>query len=185
MKWASARGHCTDYSAWRDIGLTMLVTAIIAFAIVLLIALFVLCLAPRNATAGDIVNFRTARRLAPATIHLDKVVSRVSSPIAEIYMEVSAYTASVAETDATPLITASGKRVYVGGVAADLRKFPLGTILRIPSYNGGKPCTVIDSGGSIRGNKLDVFMWSTHEAVHFGRRRNVKVQVLYRPKAKQ
>lgn len=182
MKWAN-KGR-TDYCAWRDIGLTMLVTAIIAIAIVLLIALFVLCLAPRNATAGDITNFRTARRLAPATIHSDIPTTRESVPVVTMYCTVTAYSPTVAETDGNPLRTASGKRVYVGGVAADLRKFPFGTILLIPGYNNGKPCTVTDSGGAIRGNKLDVFLWSTHEAVHFGRRHNVKVQVLYIPRAK-
>lgn len=184
MKWASRKCR-TDYYAWRDIGLTMLVTAIIAVAIVLLIALLVLCLAPRNVTAGDITNFRMARRLAPATIHSNVPTTRVFVPIAELLCTVTAYSPTVQECDAAPLITASGKRVYVGGIAADLRKFPLGTRLRIPGYNNGNPCTVIDSGGSIRGNKLDVFLWSTHAAVHWGRRRNVKVQVLYRPKAKK
>lgn len=182
MKWAKARGHCRDYYAWRAIGLTMLVTAIIAVAIVLLIALLVLCLAPRNATAGDIVNFRTARRLAPVTLHSDVPVSRDSVPIAELYMEISAYSPTVQECDAAPLVTASGQRVRVGGIAADLRILPLGSIVTIPNYNGGKPCTVIDTGSYIKGNRLDVFLWKTEEAIHWGRRRNVKVLVLYVPK---
>jgi len=70
----------------------------------------------------------------------------------------------------------------VGGIAADLRVLPFGSIVIIPGYNGDKPCQVIDTGSAIRGAKLDVFLWSAHEAVHFGRRRNVRVRVLYVPK---
>jgi 3D (Asp-Asp-Asp) domain-containing protein len=80
------------------------------------------------------------------------------------------------------MTTASGKRVYVGGIAADLRVLPFGSIVTIPGYNGGDPCTVIDTGGAIQGNKLDVFLWSAHEAVHWGRRKNVRVEVLYIPR---
>lgn len=180
MKWACRK---RVHYWFLDYGEIAFVLSILIAAAIIIVWMLVLLLTPKTVVAGDITNFRTATRQAPATLHLDKAVSRVSVPIAELYMEISAYSPTVAETDATPLITASGKRVYVGGVAADLRKFPLGTILRIPNYNNGKPCTVIDSGGSIKGNRLDVFMWETQDAIHWGRRRNVKVQVLYVPKA--
>lgn len=169
MKWAN-KGR-THYCVACDFLLAFLVTLTVAIAIATLIALLVLCLFPRNATAGDIVNFRTATRQAP-----------VSSPVVTILCEISAYNPTVAQTDGNPLITASGQKVRVGGIAADLSVLPLGSRVIIPNYNGGKPCTVIDSGGSIRGNKLDVFMWHESEAIHWGRRRNVRVEVLYIPK---
>lgn len=98
--------------------------------------------------------------------------------------EITAYSPTVAECDASPTITASGKQVYVGGIAADLEVLPFGSIVRIPGYNNGDPCVVIDTGGAIQGNKLDVFFWTADEARHWGRRRNVPVTILYRPEAK-
>jgi len=158
---------------------------VLVLIVLFLIVCFFLFQVVVSTSADDRVNLRLATRQAPVTLHSDKVVSRRSVPIVELYMEISAYSPSVQECDAAPLITASGQKVRVGGVAADLRKFPLGTRLRIPGYNNGKPCTVIDSGGSIKGNRLDVFMWETHAAIHWGRRRNVRVEVLYVPGVKK
>lgn len=186
MKWPKSRGHRTDYYAWQDLLHVMFVTLVICLVVALVIALLLIIMNPRVATAGDITNWRTARRLAAPTVvatTLEKVTTRASVPIKVLYMEISAYSPSVNECDGNPTRTASGKRVYIGGIAADLRVLPFGSRVIIPNYNGGKPCTVVDTGGSIRGNKLDIFLWSSHEAIHFGRRRNVKVQVLYIPKA--
>src|SRR5664280_2479331 len=80
-----------------------------------------------------LVNLRIATGQAVPVIHSDVPVSRGSSPIATIYMECTAYSPTVAQTDASPLITASGQRVRVGGIAADTRVFPFGTILIILS----------------------------------------------------
>ncbi|WP_432799291.1 3D domain-containing protein [Poriferisphaera sp. WC338] len=62
-------------------------------------------------------------------------------------------------------ITASGKSVWTNGmklVAADKRLFKFGTILTVPGYNGERPVPVLDRGGAIKGNKLDV-LYPTHE----------------------
>jgi 3D (Asp-Asp-Asp) domain-containing protein len=167
-----------DHLDYSKIALILFILALI----LLLVMMFSLLVASQ-ATAGDVVNFRTARRMASVTIPLDKVTTRASEAIAILICEITAYSPTVAECDASPLVTASGKSVYVGGIAADLRVLPFGSICIIPGYNNGDPCTVIDTGSAIKGAKLDVFMWSAHEAVHWGRRRNVKVQVLYIPKA--
>jgi len=175
MKWG--KSGRLDYS---KIALILFI-----LALVLLLVMMFSLLAPRQATAGDIVNFRTARRLASVRLSSDKVTTRASEPIAILICTVTAYSPTVQECDASPLVTASGKRVYVGGIAADLSVFPFGTILQIPGYNGGKPCTVIDTGSLIRGKTLDVFMWSSEDARQWGRRRNVEVRVLYVPKGKR
>ena len=107
------------------------------------------------------------------------VVSRSSPPIKIVSFEVSAYSPRVSECDGDPFTTASGKRVYEGGIAADLRRYPLGTIMIVQNYNNGNPCTVVDSGSAIKGNKLDVFFWHTIEAINWGRRKNVQVKILY------
>ena len=71
-------------------------------------------------------------------------------------------------------ITASGKRVnYNGGlfVAADKEVFAFNTMLRIPGYANGRAVPVLDRGGAIKGNKLDVFFPSHTEALKWGRQR--------------
>jgi len=175
MRW----GHSgrIDYS---QIALALLIVALVALFIMLL-----MLTSPKQAVAGDIVNFRTARRLAAVVIRSEKVTTRSSEPIMVLSMEITAYSPTVAECDASPLVTASGKRVYVGGIAADLRVLPFGSICIIPGYNSGDPCTVVDTGGAIHGNKLDVFLWSSDAAFHWGRRRNVRVEVLYIPEGKR
>jgi len=69
-------------------------------------------------------------------------------------------------------ITASGHDVsYNGGrfVAADTDVLPFKTKLIIPGYHGA-PVEVIDRGGAIKGNKLDVFFPTHQEALEWGRR---------------
>jgi len=70
-------------------------------------------------------------------------------------------------------ITASGKRVsYNNGhfVAADTSVLPFGTKLVIPGYANNAPVEVTDRGGSIKGNKLDVYFDDHQTALEWGRR---------------
>ena len=61
-------------------------------------------------------------------------------------------------------ITASGAKAVEGvTVAADTR-FPFGTKLII----GGHEYTVQDRGGSVKGNRIDVFFSSHQSAINFG-----------------
>ena len=72
-------------------------------------------------------------------------------------------------------ITASGKPVSANGqrfVAAD-RSVPFGTMLTIPGYTGGRPVEVLDRGGAIRGNRLDVYFPTHREARQWGVRKLV------------
>ena len=76
--------------------------------------------------------------------------------------------------------TASGKAVYVGGIAVDPKVNPLGTKLDITPPNGKivyGMATAIDTGGAIKGNKIDLFYNTYNECVQFGRR-NCTVYVL-------
>lgn len=89
-----------------------------------------------------------------------------------VMMEVTAYCACTKCCGPNAQgITASGKDVtYNAGkfVAAD-RSMPFGTKLLIPGYDS-QPVEVIDRGGAIKGNKLDVFYASHDEALEWGRR---------------
>ena len=75
--------------------------------------------------------------------------------------------------------TASGVGVRSGIAAADPSILPVGTVLNIAvgdnRYNG--VYTVMDTGPSVQGRLLDLYMWSCHEALKFGRK-DVQVTVL-------
>jgi len=70
--------------------------------------------------------------------------------------------------------TASGLRPGYGVVAVDPRFIPLGTRLYIDGYGYAVAC---DTGGAIKGNRIDLGYNSDREAYRFGRKR-VKVVVL-------
>lgn len=77
--------------------------------------------------------------------------------------------------------TASGGSVRRGIVAADPRVLPLGTriSLNAGAYSGSY--VVADTGGAVKGRKLDIWVPSCSEARRFGRR-SVKVSVASRKK---
>jgi len=73
--------------------------------------------------------------------------------------------------------TASGRMVSRGVIAADPALLPLGSRVRLdhPGYSG--EYIVADTGGAIRGRRIDIWTPSTGEAMRFGRR-TVKLTVL-------
>jgi len=66
-------------------------------------------------------------------------------------------------------ITACGHKIQPGDVfvAAD-RQYSFGTKMTIPRYNNGQPVEVLDRGGAIQGDRLDVFFGSHQEALEWG-----------------
>jgi len=69
-------------------------------------------------------------------------------------------------------VTASGRAVSANAgkfVAAD-PAIPFGTLLVIPGYNNGQPTEVLDRGGAIKGDHLDVFFPTHDEAKRWGAR---------------
>jgi 3D (Asp-Asp-Asp) domain-containing protein len=75
--------------------------------------------------------------------------------------------------------TASGKLVNRGLIAADHRVLPLGTRVRIDAGSYSGEYLVADTGGAVRGRKIDIWVPNTGEAMKFGRR-PVKLTVLTR-----
>ena len=77
-------------------------------------------------------------------------------------------------------ITATGQVARRGIVATDPRVIPMGTRMYITSTDGTWSygfAVAGDTGGAIRGYKVDLFMCSRAEALQFGRR-NVKIYIL-------
>lgn len=103
----------------------------------------------------------------------------------EIYMSASAYTAGYESTRKRPGDrgygrTATGMTAQRGVVAVDPTVIPLGTKLFVESADGYSSygyAIAADTGGAIKGNKIDLFYDDLSDAVRFGRR-TVKVYVL-------
>jgi len=68
--------------------------------------------------------------------------------------------------------TSSGVAVRSGIAAADPALLPAGSVIQVdslePQYNG--IYTVMDVGPAVQGRKIDLYIWSCHEALRFGRR---------------
>ena len=110
---------------------------------------------------------------APTKKTLIKSTPLTAGRIQVIWMEVTAYCPceKCCGSHASG-ITASGRNVrYNGGrfVAADSR-FKFGSRLLVPGYFSDKPVEVIDRGGAIKGDRLDVFFPTHQEAIAWGRK---------------
>jgi len=68
---------------------------------------------------------------------------------------------------------ADGTEAKYGTIAADISRYPFGTIMYVPGYGWGE---VHDVGSSIKGNHIDVFFDSHEEALQWGVKK-LKIQV--------
>lgn len=91
-----------------------------------------------------------------------------------ITMEATAYTDDASSQGKWVGQTASGMKPQYGVVAVDPRVIPLGTKLYIEGYGNA---IAGDTGGAIKGNRIDLFFNTKSEVYNFGRR-NVKVTIL-------
>ena len=75
--------------------------------------------------------------------------------------------------------TASGVNVRTGIAASDAAILPVGSVVNITTgttkYNG--VYTIMDTGPKVQGRLVDIYMWSCHEALAFGRQQ-IEVTVL-------
>jgi 3D (Asp-Asp-Asp) domain-containing protein len=75
--------------------------------------------------------------------------------------------------------TASGAEVRTGIAAADDDILPVGSVVNVTAenvkYNG--VYTIMDTGPAVQGRLIDLYMWSCHEALAFGRK-PIQVTVL-------
>lgn len=73
--------------------------------------------------------------------------------------------------------TASGVFSKYGIIAADPQYLPIGSIVRIRSKEYTGLYSVLDTGGKIKGRKIDIYLASGREAIEFGRR-DITLEVL-------
>lgn len=94
---------------------------------------------------------------------------------------ITAYNSVPGQTDDSPFIAATGKRVHDSMIAAN--KLPFGTKIKIPSLYGDKIFVVEDRMNSRYGlGRMDIWMESVPEARKFGIKR-VEVEIYYPKKA--
>lgn len=67
--------------------------------------------------------------------------------------------------------TASGVNVQSGIAAADPSLLPVGSVVQVdaPGARNDGIYTIMDTGPRVQGRHLDLYMWSCHEALAFGR----------------
>ena len=91
---------------------------------------------------------------------------RPITPVRTLRMRVTAYSPDERSCGRhADGITSSGYSVETNGgqmVAADARWFRFGALISIPGYADGQVVPVLDRGGAIKGNRLDV-LYPTHE----------------------
>lgn len=75
--------------------------------------------------------------------------------------------------------TASGVAVRSGVAAADPAILPVGSVVQadFESHQYDGIYTIMDTGPEVKGNEIDVYMWSCFDALRFGRQ-NVRLVVL-------
>lgn len=87
-------------------------------------------------------------------------------PARTIWMTVTAYSPDARSCGGSADgITSSLHSVWTNNmemVAADSRVLPLGSMITVPGYAGDSIVPVLDRGGAIKGNRLDV-LYATHE----------------------
>lgn len=86
--------------------------------------------------------------------------------------EVTAYTSDPAENGGWN-VTALGTPLVYGTCAVDPNVIPLGSQIHVEGYGS---CLAADTGGAIKGNRIDVLVNSKGEAANWGRR-SVQVTV--------
>ncbi len=97
-----------------------------------------------------------------------------------ITVKATAYESTFGSRNGKPGITASGLPLAVGMIAVDPRLIPLGTKCYIEDPNGVYNFGYVlaaDTGGAIKGNRIDVCVPTYNDAIQFGVR-NLNVYIL-------
>ena len=140
--------------------------------IIVILFIFVFCTIALGIKIID--GFNRLQVLEKKTKVLEQMLKEIKG--SKITVIATAYTSSREECDDTPFITASGQRVFWGVIAAD-PKFPFGTKIYIPYFQ--KTFIVLDRGGAIKGNRIDIWMSNKKDAIKFGSKKLI-VYVLRR-----
>ncbi|AZK49148.1 hypothetical protein EIM92_20105 [Paenibacillus lentus] len=125
------------------------------------------------------------KKYEQATTEVNVGEKATSATFETVKVVATGYTAGYESTGKRPNhpgygITYSGVKVRrdkdtISTIAADLKVFPLGTILYIPGYGYG---VVADKGSAIKGNKIDLYFKTTKQVFKEWGKKEVEVQVI-------
>ncbi|MBM6618699.1 3D domain-containing protein [Bacillus suaedaesalsae] len=139
------------------------------------------------------LSYKTLKTTSPTETYISSSYASATPPSLEeavdwtqypsVTVTATGYTAGVESTGKSPDhpsygITYSGvkvKRDLYSTIAADKSVFPIGTILFIPGYGFG---VVADTGGAIKGNKLDLYYDTVQEVYEKWGKKKVEVYVI-------
>ncbi|MCM3080830.1 MULTISPECIES: 3D domain-containing protein [Brevibacillus] len=135
---------------------------------------------------------RVVKKRNVSASSLTQVIDKTESMLDQypkVRVVATGYYAGVESTGKDPShpsygITYSGVKVRrddYSTIAADLRVFPLGTILYIPGYGYG---VVADKGGAIRGNKIDLYFETKQDVYKLWGKKSVDVYVVKKGEGK-
>jgi 3D (Asp-Asp-Asp) domain-containing protein len=70
------------------------------------------------------------------------------------------------------LVTSAGVAAQAGVAAADPAVLPIGSVVQIgaPDLHYDGIYSILDTGPTVQGRRVDLYMWSCNEALRFGRR---------------
>jgi len=116
----------------------------------------------------------------PKTIMTDGITIKNKAPIQKVLagvesmnVVITAYSSTPDQTDSSPFVTASNKRVRDGIIAANF--LPFGTKVKFPALFGNKEFTVEDRMKS--NTKVDIWFFDRESALRFGIKRSEMVIV--------
>ena len=117
----------------------------------------------------EVVDAPTYSEQASAVIADNSPTGGTQKTLRKNYVvQVSGYNSEVAQTDASPFITAKGTHVRDGIVATNM--FPFGTVIKIPSLYGDKLFVVEDRMNKRYQANVDIWFADKAEALKLGRR---------------
>ncbi|MEF3312647.1 3D domain-containing protein [Paenibacillus sp. GYB004] len=112
------------------------------------------------------------------------VAGKEIKPAKTIAAVASAYTGSAEENGGYAGLDYFGNTLKVGTIAVDPKVIPLGTTVYVTGYTfdglpaGGMMAVASDTGGSIKGNRIDIFVPSSGEQAKLFGYQNVTVYVV-------
>jgi 3D (Asp-Asp-Asp) domain-containing protein len=110
----------------------------------------------------------------PASLPASGAASTASGSVTDFVVAPRAFTATAYSLRGR---TASGRSVSRGLIAADPSILPLGSRVRLEAGSWSGEYLVADTGGAVRGHRIDIWTPTAREAMQFGRRM-VKLTVL-------
>jgi len=140
---------------------------IVFWTLIILIAIVViLALTTPNLNLFSYLIGKNTKVIVKKEPYLVTEYKEIEKKVEWFYFVATGYSKNDADQGTTD-ITATGKTAVKGIIAVDPKIIPLGTTVEIKDIG---VFLAADSGGKIRGNRIDIFFNSKEEAMDFGKK---------------